>query len=244
MIQMSQLSTAGVRDSGLATWIAQTRVDGVPVEVLALFTATTSALYASRRALTLLATGSHSATERLKGVDMVRHHHRIAPAIALTLALAAAPASAKFELNPPAGIQTHPSSRASTNLCSEVCSAGGYASVKQAAVTSATGAALPHDPRPRSEVVSGGGYGSASPAAASRSFTGPRSEVVSGSGYGNPSVRSTVVRVVAPSGGFHWGDAGIGAGGAFALIMLAAGVVLGTTNTRRRASRSSAQPTT
>jgi hypothetical protein len=119
---------------------------------------------------------------------MLRHYHRIAPAIALTLALAAAaPASAKFELNPVAGTQTQSSSPASTSVCSEVCSAGGY---------------------------------------------------------GNPGAPSKVVRVVAPSSGFHWGDAGIGAGGAFALTMLALGGVLAATNTRRRASRSSAQPTT
>jgi hypothetical protein len=38
---------------------------------------------------------------------MVRHHHRIIPAIALTLALAAAaPASARFELNPPLSPQS------------------------------------------------------------------------------------------------------------------------------------------
>jgi hypothetical protein len=153
---------------------------------------------------------------------MVRHHHRFAPAIAVTLALAAAPASASamFELNSPVGTQTHSSSPAGTNLCSEVCSGGGYLAVQPASVTPArTGAALPHDPRPRSEAVSG-------------------------AGYANPSVPSTAVRVVAPSGGFHWGDAGIGAGGAVVLTMLVLGGVLGATSIRRRASGGPAQPTT
>jgi hypothetical protein len=175
---------------------------------------------------------------------MVRHYHRIAPAIALTLALAAAPASAKFELNPVAGTQTQSGSPTSTNVCSEVCSAVGYGFFKHPAVASArTGAATPHDPQLRSEVVSGNGYGGANSTAANRSSTGPRSEVVSAGGYSNPSVPSTVVRVVAPSDGFHWGDAGIGAGGAVALMLLALVGVLGATNTRRSASRGSAQPT-
>ena len=171
---------------------------------------------------------------------MFRHQHHIIPAVALAVALAAAaPASARLELNPVPGAatpapgpritspwqlvnaaHTQQSRVATTGPCSEVCSGGGYGSANQAAVTAASaGAALPHDPRPRSEVVSGGGYGT-------------------------PNVRPTAVRVAHPSDSFDWGDAGIGAGGALALTMLTAGSVLATTNTRRRARRSSAQPTT
>ena len=150
---------------------------------------------------------------------MVRHHHRIVPAIALTLALAAAaPASARLELNPPPGAG-EPSTAASTNLCSEVCGASGYTAATQLAVASAE-------------------------RGASSGSNGPRSEVVSGGGYSNPSGFPTVVRVVAPTGGFDWGDAGIGAGGAFAMMMLLIGGVLGATNVRRRTARSTAQPTT
>lgn len=175
---------------------------------------------------------------------MVRHHHRTTAAIALTLALAAAaPASARHELNSPSGT-AQASAPASTNLCSEVCGAGGYTAVKQLAVASAEqGATLPHNPRGSSEVLSGAGSGSPSSTVTSRGSNGPRSEVVSGGGYSNPSGVPTVVRVVAPSGGFHWGDAGIGAGGAIAMLLLI-GAVLGATNVRRRATRGTVQPTT
>jgi hypothetical protein len=175
---------------------------------------------------------------------MVRHHHRIAPAIALTLALAAAaPASARPELNSPAGT-AQASAPASTNLCSEVCGAGGYTAAKQLAVASAErGATLPHNPRGRSEVLSGAGSGSPSRTITTGGPNGPRSEVVSGGGYSNPSGIPTVIRVAAPSSGFHWGDAGIGAGGAIALLLLI-GAVLGATNVRRRATRGTVQPTT
>jgi hypothetical protein len=144
------------------------------------------------------------------------HHGHIASAIALTLAVAAGAAPAAWADPQPlaqaeAAAVNHPTRiPASTGPCSEACSAGGYGSMNQPALTQAgTGAALPHDPRPRSEVVSGGGYGPV-------------------------SVPSTVVRVVAPSGGFDWGDAGIGAGGAFALTMIGLGGVLAATNRHRR----------
>ena len=207
---------------------------------------------------------------------MVRHHHRIAPAIALTLALAATAAPAASADPAPlaqaeaAIANASPGSQPSSGLCSEVCSGGGYGSLKTtatnptytglcsevcssggygslttpASMRDVSGAALPHDPRPRAEVISGDGSGSANSTAASRGSTGPRSEVVSGGGYGSPAVPSTMVRVVAPSGGFDWGDAGIGAGGAVALMMLLFGGVLTATRLRRPRSSSSAQPTT
>jgi hypothetical protein len=176
---------------------------------------------------------------------MVRHHHRLAPAVALTLALAAAaPASARLELNPPAS-SAAPSTPASTNLCSEVCGASGYTAATQPPGASAgRGAALPHDPRPRAQALAGAATGSGSSTTASSGFSGPRSEVVSAGGYSNPSAPQTVVRVSAPSGGFDWGDAAIGAGGAVALTMLLIGGVLRTTNIRHRGTGSSAQSTT
>jgi hypothetical protein len=164
---------------------------------------------------------------------MVRYHHRITAAIALTLALAAAaPASARPTLDPSLGAAI-PGTPASTNLCSEVCSGSGYSAAR-------TGAALPHDPRPRAVALAGTGSAHPSSPAESSGSNGPRSEVVSGGGYGNPNAPATVVRVLTPSDGFHWDDAGIGAGGALALMTLLIGVALGATNIRRRAARSTA----
>ena len=52
-----------------------------------------------------------------------------------------------------------------------------------------------------------------------------------------------VVRVVAPNGGFDWGDAGIGAAGGFALSMLGVGGAIVVTQRRdRRPRRTSALP--
>ena len=42
-----------------------------------------------------------------------------------------------------------------------------------------------------------------------------------------------VVTIASPEGGFDWGDAGIGAGGALALVLLGLGVVLMTSHRRR-----------
>ena len=96
-----------------------------------------------------------------------------------------------------------------TGPCSEVCSGGSYGSLTTPASTrDVSGAALPHDPRPRSEVISGG--------------------------YGTPNVPATVVRVVAPGSGFDWGDAGIGAGSTLALTLIALAGVLAATNHRGR----------
>jgi hypothetical protein len=57
---------------------------------------------------------------------------------------------------------------------------------------------------------------------------------VSGGGYGPINTPATVVRVLARGGGFDWGDAGIGAGSAFALTIISVGVVLTATNRRKR----------
>jgi hypothetical protein len=88
-----------------------------------------------------------------------------------------------------------------------------------------------------SEVCSGGRYITVNGSTAGPVSTGPRTEVVSGGGYGPVSAPATVVRVVAPSGGFDWGDAGIGAGGAFVLSMIGLGGVLAAANRRSRQTR-------
>ena len=163
---------------------------------------------------------------------MFRHHRRLAAPIAVALALAAAaPAAARPQLEPTAG----PSPPASTSLCSEVCSASGY-------IPANASANLAHHPTARSVAHAGAGYGYASSPTASAGSTNPRSEVVSAGGYGNPNVRPTVVRVAPSGGGFDWGDAGIGAGGALALITLAIGGTLGATNIRRRTTRNTPKP--
>jgi hypothetical protein len=157
---------------------------------------------------------------------MFRHHHRFIPAVALAAALiAAAPAAAMPILDtapPPAPHGT----AASAGPCSEVCSAGGYsASTSWINPSEEAGVTLPHNPR-----------GQADPAVASVS-TGPCSEVCSAGGYVNPTAPTTVVRAVAPSDGFDWGDAGIGAAGALALMLLILGATVRATSTRRRASQ-------
>src|SRR5512142_999684 len=134
------------------------------------------------------------------------HHHRLALALVLALA-AAAPAYARPALNPQAATAPTASGSVSTNLCSEVCGAGGYNAATGAALAhdprprsvafggdSSSGAALPHDPRARSVALAGG-------AAASGSVP-IRSEVVSGGGYGNPAAPATVVRVFHHDNGF------------------------------------------
>src|SRR5262245_39496348 len=137
---------------------------------------------------------------------MIRHHRRIAPAIGSALALViAAPAFAMPQHDPPTSSASQ-SGGTSAQLCSEVCSASGYAAQR-------TGAALPHDPRARSVALAGArGTVPRVPIQSSASGT-LRSEVVSGAGYGSPVAHTTVVRVPAPASGFDWGDAGIGAGG-------------------------------
>jgi hypothetical protein len=54
-------------------------------------------------------------------------------------------------------------------------------------------------------------------------------------GAQTPSNVTPIVRVIAPSGGFDWGDAAIGAAGGFALSMLGLGGAL--TLSERRGTR-------
>ena len=162
---------------------------------------------------------------------MVRHHHRVAPAIALTLALvAAAPAAARFDLNPVTGAQ------ASGNVANE------------------SGATLPHDPRARAVALAGAGY-----TYGYTYGTTPRHvAVVAGARHVTPTTLAASAAIstthatasgvhhvsptaaAAPSNGFDWGDAGVGAGGTVALIALVAGGALGVSSIRRRTTRSTA----
>jgi hypothetical protein len=170
------------------------------------------------------------------------HHRPLAPALALALILAAAaPAYARFELNTQANTAPPTSGPHNADLCSEVCAAGGY--------TTQTGAVLAHDPRPRSVALAGdsstGATLSHDPRARAVALAGGaasggsvpiRSEVVSGAGYASAAAPATAVRVVHHDNGFDWGDAGIGAGGAVALMLLLGAGALGTVGIRRRAA--------
>jgi hypothetical protein len=145
------------------------------------------------------------------------HHHTAT--IALTLALAlAVPATAA------AGLPDQLSNPASASPCSEVCSGGGY--FGNSNTTRPTGG-LPAvlngvgDPGLCSEVCSGGGYGFVSRP--------------SGTPGDTASIPPTAVRAVTYSGGFDWGDAGIGAGGMLALTVIGLGGAL--TLARRRNHR-------
>ena len=135
------------------------------------------------------------------------YHHRTAT-IALALALAAGVPTAAAAQQP-----GQPSSPATGSPCSEVCSGGGYG---PGTSTTSPAYSLPvilndlGNPAPCSEVCSGGGYGSVS----------------------QPS--PTPGHVVAHSAGFDWGDAGIGAGGMLALIVIGLGGALTLTRRRNR----------
>ena len=147
------------------------------------------------------------------------YHHRTAT-IALTLALALGiPATTAAQM------PDKLSNPASASPCSEVCSGGGYfvnsntTRPTDSLSTILNGAG---DPGPCSEVCSGGGYGSVS-----RPSWTPDDNTA--------SIPPAAVRVVTYSGGFNWGDAGIGAGGMLALTVIGLGGAL--TLTRRRNHR-------
>jgi hypothetical protein len=160
---------------------------------------------------------------------MVLQRHTTA-VVAITLALTAGLAfSASAVAAPPAPadavvaathgtalVQPNPDNRAAeaggaSGPCSENCSGGARSyglTSPLASTASRPGARLPHDPPPlRIAVPTAYGAGSRAPA---------------------------VVRVVLRSGGFHWGDAGIGA--AVAVVLLAVGLagIRTATHARRR----------
>jgi hypothetical protein len=174
---------------------------------------------------------SHRAIENTGEVDMI--HHRITPAIALTLALAASAPSAAWG-------DPQPLAHAEPAIANQTAAD--------------TGARLPHDPRARSTVVSGvqpavgsglcgdvcsgHGYGSVGVTTSAPAGSGLCGDVCSGHGYGSVGATTIALSVrphpAASGGGFHWGDAGIGAGGAFALTIIGLGGVFVATNHRRR----------
>jgi hypothetical protein len=66
------------------------------------------------------------------------------------------------------------------------------------------------------------------------------SPAVTGQATG-PATPPTIVRVSASNGGFDWGDAGIGAGGAFALSIIGLGGALATSQRRARRTQGATQ---
>jgi hypothetical protein len=151
------------------------------------------------------------------------YHHRTAT-IALALALAAGV--------PAAAAAQQPGSPAPASPCSEVCSGGGYAAGTSNTTSPAyswpmilnyVGIPAAGNPAPCSEVCSGGGYGSVSQ---------PSRTPDHSSTSNTARIPPTAVRVVTPSAGFHWGDAGIGAGGMLALIVIGLGGALTLTHRR------------
>jgi hypothetical protein len=161
---------------------------------------------------------------------MVRQHHSTA-AIAVTLALTAS-------LAPAASADPAPLARAEAAIaaahgsplvrpnpdnqpltvastysgpCSEICSGGtrSYGERTQLAQTPGRSAAgLPNDPGQRSVAVTGQ--------------------------YGTGSTPPTVGRTVAHSAGFHWADAGIGAGASLLLVCVGLAGMRAATNSRQR----------
>jgi hypothetical protein len=65
---------------------------------------------------------------------------------------------------------------------------------------------------------------------------GPSSEVIDNGGYGPAVAPPAVIRVATPSGGFDWGDAGIGAAATIGVVLL--GVAGAFALSQRRARRS------
>ena len=153
-------------------------------------------------------------------------HHRTA-AIILALGLALGVPAAAAAQQP-----TTTSSPASASPCSEVCSGGGYGSGNTTTTQPAYSVPMilnylgnQGNPAPCSEVCSGGGYGLASQ---------PSRTPDDSSAYHVARIPPTAGRAVTASAGFHWGDAGIGAGGMLVLIVIGLGGALTLTHRRNQ----------
>ena len=127
--------------------------------------------------------------------------------LAKAAATIAANSQSSTPVRPNPDEQTMTGAAADAAPCSEVCSggAGSYGLASQRSSTPAeSGATLPHDSRPQAVAV-----------------------------HSRPSTPPTVVRVVTHNGGFHWGDAGIGAGGMLAVTLIGLGGAITLTHRRR-----------
>jgi hypothetical protein len=133
---------------------------------------------------------------------------------------------------PAAAAAQQPPSPAGASTCSEVCSGGGYGS--GTSTTTQPAYSIPiilnnldnqGNPAPCSEVCSGGGYGLVSQ---------PSRTPDDSSAYHAARIPLTAGRAVTAGAGFHWGDAGIGAGGMLALIVIGIGGALTVTHRRNQ----------
>ena len=156
-------------------------------------------------------------------------HHRISGIVAagaLALGVSAVQASARtFDISASGyGVRAAAAAHASARSpvpCGDVCSGGGYGTATPPlSVSNGSGATLPHDGRSRPLVLSSANHPASTP-------TGVRP-------YNAAGAPRTVVRVVTHDGGFHWGDAGIGAGGVLVLSILGIGGMMAFSHRRVR----------
>jgi len=154
---------------------------------------------------------------------MAYHHRTAAIILALGLALGVPAAAAAQQ-------PATPGSPASPSPCSEVCSGGGYGT--GTSTTSQSAYSIPmlllgvgNPTAPCSEVCSGGGYGLVSQ---------PPQTPDDSTAHHAARIRPAAGRVVTASAGFHWGDAGIGAGGMLAVIVIGLGGALTLTHRRNQ----------
>jgi hypothetical protein len=142
---------------------------------------------------------------------MARQHHRIGSAIALTLALGAT-------LAPSAWADSAPLTRA------------------EAAIAAQSQAGVAVRANPDEQVAANRSNNPPSPRPAKVVLPNPDQQVpvVTPVDYASPKVPATIVRVIAPSGGFDWGDAAIGAAGGFMLTMVGLGGVAAIARRRTR----------
>jgi hypothetical protein len=173
---------------------------------------------------------------------MLHHHHHIASALALTAALAvAAPASATLRPDPQANV-ANANSSSSTIPCTRSCvQAGGQPPAAELGFNRSSAAQAP-----AAQLGFKRSPAAQAPAAQlgfndSSVGQGRGTETVSGSDYPNPIALATKLRTPPPDT-FDWGDAGIGAGGALGVTMLAVGTVLFAIKARQRPTRNATQP--
>jgi hypothetical protein len=184
-------------------------------------------------------------------------HHRVAPFVALTIAftasfartawadpqplakaeaaIAADQSRASTAIRPNPDEQMATVSGTYTGPCSEVCSGAGYNPTGLPSLIDEAGARLPHNSRSRSLAPLNTQITSLAEIQQGAEKAGLHPGVFSpAEAVGTPSI---VVRATAPNDGFDWGDAGIGAGGALALMLIGVGGVLALTNHRNHRVR-------
>jgi hypothetical protein len=161
---------------------------------------------------------------------MIRQHHLIKGTIALAAALTAS-------LAPAAWADPAPLAKAEARIAASRQSSTAVqpnADEQTPSNTPAVTAASCGD------ACSGHGYGPVSVSTRALATTAPCGDVCSGHGYGPVNVSTRAIPSVrppsapAPSSGFDWGDAGIGAGSMLALTLIGVGGTLVASNRRGR----------